>query len=159
MKTNSRITERSGFSLVEITLALGIAAFALIGIFGLLPVGLQSNRSVVDQTAAASIASAIATDMQLGKLSGTSPLYKISLTPTATGTIPSINLSDVASGSNTLGYQTGATPRYAVDIVLKDLAGSPNTKVGTITVSWPVLTSTAAKPLGSVRTSIAIDRR
>ncbi|HEV2841922.1 MAG TPA: hypothetical protein VGW39_11395 [Chthoniobacterales bacterium] len=32
-----------GFSLVEVTLALGVASVCLIAIFGLLPVGLRTN--------------------------------------------------------------------------------------------------------------------
>jgi uncharacterized protein (TIGR02598 family) len=35
----------SDFSLVEVTLALGIAAFCLIALFGLMPVGVQTNRN------------------------------------------------------------------------------------------------------------------
>jgi uncharacterized protein (TIGR02598 family) len=37
-----------GFSLVEISLALGIIAFAFIALLGLLPVGLQTFRSAID---------------------------------------------------------------------------------------------------------------
>ena len=38
----------SGFSLVEITMALGIIAFAFVTIFGLLPAGLNSFRKAMD---------------------------------------------------------------------------------------------------------------
>ena len=38
------------FSLVEVALALGIVAFAMLGVFGLLPVALQSARDSVDYT-------------------------------------------------------------------------------------------------------------
>ena len=37
-----------GFSLVEISLALGIIAFAFIALLGLLPVGLQTFRQAID---------------------------------------------------------------------------------------------------------------
>jgi uncharacterized protein (TIGR02598 family) len=40
----------SGFSLVEITLALGIVAFVLIAVLGLFGVGLDSNRRSVSDT-------------------------------------------------------------------------------------------------------------
>ena len=43
------------FSLVEVTLALGIAAFCLIAVFGLIPVGVQTNRNATSQTAATNI--------------------------------------------------------------------------------------------------------
>lgn len=45
------------FSLIEVTLALGIAAFALVALLGLFSVGLSSNRSSANQTAIAQIAS------------------------------------------------------------------------------------------------------
>lgn len=47
---------RQAFTLVEVALALGIAAFALVPIFGLLPLGLQTSRSAVDLTISAQIA-------------------------------------------------------------------------------------------------------
>ena len=40
----------SAFSLVEVTLALGIIAFAFVALFGLLPTGLQTFRSAIDAT-------------------------------------------------------------------------------------------------------------
>lgn len=43
------------FSLVELTLALGVAAFCLLAVFGLIPVGVQINRNSTSQTAAKSI--------------------------------------------------------------------------------------------------------
>ena len=44
-----------GFSMVELTLALGIIAFALIAIVGLLPVGLTASRSAADDTQTAMV--------------------------------------------------------------------------------------------------------
>jgi len=44
-----------GFSLVELTLAIGVAAFCLIAVFGLIPVGVQTNRNATSQTQATSI--------------------------------------------------------------------------------------------------------
>src|SRR5438067_2326768 len=55
---------KNGFSLVEVTIALGIGAFCLIAIFGLLPVGLTSNRNSVEQTKAAGVATAVFTDLR-----------------------------------------------------------------------------------------------
>lgn len=39
-----------GFSLIEVTLALGIVSFALITILGVMPVGLNTLRDAVDET-------------------------------------------------------------------------------------------------------------
>jgi uncharacterized protein (TIGR02598 family) len=42
---------KRGFSLVEVTLAVGVLSFALVALFGMLPVGLQVFREAVDTTA------------------------------------------------------------------------------------------------------------
>jgi len=55
---------RQGFSLVEVTVALGIAAFCLLAIFGLLPVGIKSHQNAIAQTAAAGIATGIFADLR-----------------------------------------------------------------------------------------------
>lgn len=40
----------TAFSLIEVTLAIGIIAFALVAIFALIPVGLNSSREAIDAT-------------------------------------------------------------------------------------------------------------
>ena len=44
------------FSLVEVALALGIIAFALVAVVGIIPVGLQASRDAVDLTRTSMIA-------------------------------------------------------------------------------------------------------
>ena len=46
----------AGFSLIEVTLALGIVTFALVGIVGVLPVAMNSGRQSIDKNRAAAIA-------------------------------------------------------------------------------------------------------
>lgn len=46
----------AGFSLVEVTLALGIVTFALVGVVGVLPVAMVSSRQSIDKNRAAAIA-------------------------------------------------------------------------------------------------------
>jgi len=50
---------KSGFSLVEVVLALGVVAVAIIAILGIVPVGLTTSHSAQDETRAAQIAQAI----------------------------------------------------------------------------------------------------
>src|SRR3981189_1087880 len=54
----------AAFSLVEVTLALGIAAFCLIAVFGLMPVGAPTNRNATSQTAATNILSSVVSDIR-----------------------------------------------------------------------------------------------
>jgi type II secretory pathway pseudopilin PulG len=53
----------SAFTLIEVTLALGVAAFCLLTIFALLPIGLNTNQNAYQQTIAAGIATAVAADL------------------------------------------------------------------------------------------------
>jgi len=53
----------AAFSLVEVTLALGIAAFCLITVFALLPVALKTQQASIQQTTANTISSQIIADL------------------------------------------------------------------------------------------------
>lgn len=48
------LSARNGFSLVEVAIAIGLTAFALLAVFALLPVGFTSIKSSSDRRAAAS---------------------------------------------------------------------------------------------------------
>ena len=52
------------FSLVELTLALGIAAFCLIAVFALVPIAVLANRNATSQTAATNIIAAVVADLR-----------------------------------------------------------------------------------------------
>jgi uncharacterized protein (TIGR02598 family) len=52
-------TSKAGFSLIEVVIALGIFAFCIVAIVGLLPVGMNSVRSVSNENNAIHIASSI----------------------------------------------------------------------------------------------------
>lgn len=116
MMTLSRTNK--GFSLVEITIALGIAAFCLLAIFALLPTGMNTNRSSVQETIGASIASAIVADLRSTPTTGTgstsSPIYKLNPgTATAAGTGQTIYV--YANGS----LATSATDTAQADEIYK----------------------------------------
>src|SRR5436190_6127195 len=61
---NATLLRARAFSLVEVTLALGIAAFCLIAVFGLMPIGVQTNRNATSQTRATNIMAAVVADMR-----------------------------------------------------------------------------------------------
>ncbi len=54
----------NAFSLVEVTLALGVVAFAFVSLFALLPIGLGVSREAIDNTVTAQIAQQLATQAQ-----------------------------------------------------------------------------------------------
>lgn len=55
----------TAFSLVEVTIALGIAATAIVSVLGMMPVGLSTMREAVDQTTEAQILRQISTGASL----------------------------------------------------------------------------------------------
>jgi uncharacterized protein (TIGR02598 family) len=52
---SSRRSWRGGFSLVEVTIAMGLVSFAVLAILGVFPVGLSSLRQSMNQTVEAQI--------------------------------------------------------------------------------------------------------
>jgi uncharacterized protein (TIGR02598 family) len=57
------LSETAAFSLVEVTLALGIAAFCLITVFALIPVTLKTQQASIQQTTGNTICSQIVADL------------------------------------------------------------------------------------------------
>jgi uncharacterized protein (TIGR02598 family) len=162
----NRRSSASGFSLVEITLALGVAAFALLAILGLIPVGLNSNQTSIEQSTATNIASAISADFRQvpsapaiaanASLKATSSLYNIDVSQNYTSTSPKVFYLDQGGGPFPPPSAPGSTSRYKVSITLTQPTTNPRAAtVGTITVGWP---AAAAQSLGSVSFFVALDR-
>lgn len=136
------------FSLVEVTLALGIAAFCLIAVFGLMPVGVQTNRNATSQTAATSILSNVIADMR------------------ATPKPPAINTSvqyGITFGTNKTLYfdgagqfttSPGANSRYRVNVTWY---GTSGLRYADVNVTWPAA-ATPANASGSTEMFAAFDR-
>lgn len=55
---------QQGFSLIEVTLALGIIAVALVPLIALVPMGLNNQRSAVESTAMTQVLQTITGDLQ-----------------------------------------------------------------------------------------------
>src|ERR1700679_780277 len=95
------------FSLVEIVLAMGIIAFALIVLFALLPVGLKSNTDSIGETQAVNVLQALIADRHSTAYSASSTLYNL---PALTA------ISSQSSGTFYLmedGVTTSAVPANA----------------------------------------------
>ena len=59
MSTPIRANRAEGFSLVEVVLALGVAAFSLVAILAVFPIGFTANRASISDTRAVQIANTI----------------------------------------------------------------------------------------------------
>jgi uncharacterized protein (TIGR02598 family) len=148
----------SGFSLVEVTLALGVAAFCLIAVSGLLSVGVQTNQRSTSQTLATNIMAAAAADLRnttkvaFGTSpSGSSPLFLIPASGTTT-------IYFDASGS-----QTAVTSAqvYRLSVTTSNSNPTIAPTYAKMQVTWPAAVDpadpTTGTPAGSVETFAAID--
>jgi uncharacterized protein (TIGR02598 family) len=144
----------AGFSLVEVTLALGVAAFCLIALFGLLPLGIQTNQSSISQTAAASILSSVVADLRATpKTSPTSSQYSITFEGATV-------LYFDAEGRDVTPTDPAANPRYRLTIKFPaNPGGTFAPTFANLKVSWPpTVNPEATLPAGFVETFAAFDR-
>ena len=172
----------SAFSLVEVTLALGVMAFCLVALLGLLPVGMNSNRDALEQTAAASIASAVAVDLRQTPLAVTgsanfslshrkSPRLQIALPlPASSAPAPASLVTLFFTEDGTVSGSVGAdadptqNPRYRVSTTFyPPVTPQRAATLVSILVTWPALADPAAAATpanfsGSFETMIALDR-
>jgi uncharacterized protein (TIGR02598 family) len=137
----------SAFSLVELTLALGIAAFCLIAVFGLMPVGIQTNRNATSQTAATNIIASVIADMR-ATTSSTSPQYGITF-----GTATTLYFDAVGQFTTSLG----ANSRYRASITFP--TSPTGLSYADIRLTWPApVDPTITTPSGSAEMFAAFDR-
>src|SRR5437868_4282080 len=106
-----------GFSLVEITLALGVASFCLLGIFALFPTSLRTNQITIQQTADTSLARAIAADLQVTPKSlSNSPRYGITIPATGSATHTIFLQEDGTAGAQDQDAVASQNPKYRATI-------------------------------------------
>jgi uncharacterized protein (TIGR02598 family) len=147
----------TAFSLVEVTLALGIAAFCLIAVFGLMPIGVQTNRNATSQTAAGNIISAVVTDLRtMPKTPGVAPWAGVSV-QFGIPLQPSTTLYKLYfDGQGRFTTSLGADSRYQVNVTFP-VKG--NLTYADIKLVWPAAVDPATTtPGGSVEMFAALDR-
>ena len=165
------ICGEAGFSLVEVTLALGIAAFCLIALFGLLPVGVQTNRNATSQTAATNILANVIADIRAtarATASATpSQLYSLAI-PAAgsSNTTPQLLYLDGAGRSAASIAPPSPTPfqaRYVLSVTFPQVSPAPIPPAlpptyADVKIIWPAASPTPASPSGSVEMFAAFQR-
>jgi uncharacterized protein (TIGR02598 family) len=138
--------KNAGFSLVEVTFALGVAAFCLIAVFGLMPVGVQTNRNATSQTAATNIVAAVVADLRATPTANsTSSQFGITF-----GTDATLYFDSAGQFSTSLGTNS----RYQLNVSWN---GSTALRYADLKVTWPAA-ATPANATGSVETFAAFDR-
>lgn len=166
MKRSSRPT--TAFSLVEITLALGVAGFCLLAVFGLMPVALNTQQVSVNQTKANAIISAVVDDLradvrlppgqQSKSKEGTAGLG-LHGHWAAVATPDTIFFTN--DGNQTPPHTVNVSPpadavfRVTVTYLFPPTA---TTSIAKITISWPAAQSDLTKVAGSIDMFAAVNR-
>ena len=136
-----------GFSLVEVCLALGIAAFTLLTILSLLPLGIENNQAALRQTEALNIVTGIVEDLRQATPASDPQSSRYGISPTQ----ETSELYLDAAGSPVPRAQAV----YHVRISLTRPAdGKRNATKATVTLGWPA----GSNPLSnSISTFVALD--
>jgi uncharacterized protein (TIGR02598 family) len=151
---------KQAFSLVEVTLALGVAAISLLVIFSLLPVGLQTNQRSMEQTASANILSSVAADLRATPVTNprgesiTSTQFGISIP--AAGSTGTTTLFFNSAGQSSNSQQPDS--RYRLTVTFASSGGG--TKTATLVdlqFTWPAA-AVVANAQGSAEMFAAFDR-
>lgn len=133
-----------GFSLIEVTIALGITAFCLVPIIGMLPVGLRSLKNSTEQAAAAAIVNQIAITIRnassengqdfVGYFAGDAQTGKIVSYKAGSGSA-SLNLGMLAlSGSPTA---ISFDQRFKTQVTILPPSAADPLGTAIISVAWP----------------------
>ena len=153
--------DRYGFSLVEVTLALGVASVCLIAIFGLLPVGLRTNQDAIQQVAAGDILGAVMADLRATP--ATTPPGEAAASRQFAINIPANPVSEATtsilffSGEGQFSSSMNSESRYRLTITFLPNAGSRSATLAHLKMTWPA----AALPgnaTGSTEMFLGLDR-
>jgi len=166
MKRSPR--ETAAFSLVEITLALGVAAFCLLAVMGMLPMGLKTQQASVQQTTANSIISQIegklraATRVPPGQEDRTDSKWLLHPHTGGGPWDPEPDVLYFTNEGNSEGSGITASSVYRATInYFQPPTPGYSTSLADITVSWPPQfdpTNPASVLAGKLETFIAINR-
>ena len=134
---NRHHTSKAGFSLIEVVIALGIFAFCIVAIVGLLPVGMNSVRSVSHENNAIHIASSIEGIWHVAPQGSTITMSNIITNLAISAPVANTNYYFDEFGEP-LADSTGATLKMNYSTANYTAAGlGGNATTVNMTFSWP----------------------
>lgn len=143
-----------GFSLVEVTLALGVAAFCLLSVCGLLTVGLDAKRGASSQTAAAGVLAAVVDDLRATpKSSATSSQFAVTFGNNKTLYFDALGR---AATTTTPASPSPFQARYQVNVTFP-ASGDSTATFANVRLTWPA-DADPATAAGSAELFAAFDR-
>ncbi len=143
--------QASGFSIVEVVLALGIAAFALVSVVGLLPLGLGMAGETGDESGAVNLTSAVVSDRLVTSSTAASSIYNLPAMPSLATATLSGTFGAKENGEYTAADLTNA--RYRVIYSLTPPAsGHSGPWTAWFKITWPALAPKNASSFETVVT-------
>lgn len=160
----SAIPNSPAFSLVEVTLAIGIVSFALIAVLGLLPVGLKSVKNANEQAGAANVLNAIAESVRSATSTNSTLFTNVFSGQTIQYSVGGPSATNGWSDLKLDGSQETASDQKRISAVVNIFPPANLTTNGraVISVAWPAQanpdwnagTQTWSKAEGSITTGI-----
>lgn len=145
------------FSLVEITLALGVAAFSLLAIFGLLATGVQINHTATEQSASVSVLTAVAADLRATPATVANSLqFDIPIPPKPITAITTTTLYFDSTGQSSKSLI--GSSRYRVVVSFLQNAGVRTATLADLRLTWPAAADPTNASTGASETFVALDR-
>ena len=164
-----RNNDESAFSLIEVALALGVVAFSLFAVIGIMPIGFKTHQASVNETKANAIASLIIGDLRAdvrlppGQQNrsqertaglGLNGHWAAAATPD-TLYFTSDGLQTPAHSVNVNPPPANAVFRATVTYLFPPTA---STSIAKVTVSWPARQADLTIAAGSIEMFAAVNR-
>jgi uncharacterized protein (TIGR02598 family) len=119
-KPSPRFVRREAFSLVEVVLAVGVAAFALVALLGLLPAGLKTFKGSMNTAVGSQIAQRVFNDMQVSdwsNISNTVRFFDEQGTETASNALNCIYWAQVSTTNASNGNSTSIMGNISTNLL------------------------------------------
>jgi len=122
-----------GFSLIEVTVTLGIVVFALVSLMALIPIGMKTNFDSLEESQAVNLVGAVITDRRLSPAKEKSTRFNL----------PELaSLSAQAKGTLWLKEDTSPLPsatdaRYRLEYIFYPPASQGQPILAFLRVQWP----------------------
>jgi uncharacterized protein (TIGR02598 family) len=145
-----KAAHRAAFSLVEVTIAIGVVSFSLLTLFALLPIGLKENQNSASQTAATSVLTKVIADLRAApKANSSSSRFGITY-----GTVTTLYFDSEGFSGTTLT----STSRYRCTINFPPSpTGAKSATFVDVKVTWPAAAA-VTDAAGSCEMFAAFDR-
>lgn len=140
----------SGFSIVEVVLALGIAAFALVSVVGLLPLGLGMAGETGDESGAVNLTSAVVTDRLVTTATAASSIYNLPAMTAASATLS--GTFGAKEDGEYLGADLAAARYRVIYSLVPPATGQSGPWTAWLKVTWPALAPKNASSFETVVT-------